>query len=112
MILHNKKILAEKVRYYDTYLRKIKGLRFSSKLKDNEALILENKKKGKIRLDMIFVFSPIDAIWLDEHKKVVEIRRNIKPFTPLVTPKKLANYVIEIKAGASSRIQVSDYLLF
>ena len=44
---------------------------------------------------MFFVFYPIDVLILDENKKVVEIKRNFKPFT-VWNSKEKGKYVVEI----------------
>ena len=48
---------------------------------------------------MFFVFFPIDVLFLDEDKKVVEIKKKFEPFT-LYNPKNKAKYVIELPQGA------------
>ena len=44
---------------------------------------------------MFFVFYKIDVLYLDENKKVIEIKKNFKPFSSY-TPKNKAKYVIEL----------------
>ena len=51
---------------------------------------------------MLFVFYPIDVIFLDEQKKVVEIKENFRPFR-FYTPKKKARYVLELPKGSVNR---------
>ena len=46
-----------------------------------------------------FCFVYFDAIFLDEKKRIVDIRERIRPFTPLIVPRKPAKYLIEAPAG-------------
>jgi uncharacterized protein len=47
---------------------------------------------------MVFVFYPIDVLFLDKNKVVVEVKDNFRPFS-FYTPKNKAMYVIELPAG-------------
>ncbi len=48
---------------------------------------------------------PIDIIWLDTEKRVIEIAKNISPntFPQTFCPKVEAKYVVELNAGEASR---------
>lgn len=48
---------------------------------------------------MMFVFFPIDILYLDSEKKVVEIKENVKPFTPLIVPSQAAKYILELPSS-------------
>lgn len=50
---------------------------------------------------MMFVRFPIDAVFLDENEKVVDIA-TLNPWTINYTPKKPAKYVVEMKAGTAN----------
>ena len=71
-----------------------KGLMFSKRIKD-ESLVFVFKKPKIVKLHMWFVFCPIDVLFLDEKKKVVEMKQHLRPFT-FYTPKKEAKYVVEL----------------
>ncbi len=47
---------------------------------------------------MFCVFFPIDIIFLDAKRKVVEIKRDLSPFTNYL-PRKNAQYFIELESG-------------
>ena len=74
---------------------RVRGLMFARKPK---TLIMEFPKEQVIGIHMMFVFFPIDVLWLDKDKKVVAMRKNLKPFS-LATPLKVARYVIEFPTG-------------
>lgn len=110
-IRHKEKtILNAKV--YSSLLLLAKGLRFSKSLKRNQALLLASSKENLQTIDMLFVFFPIDALWLDKNKRVVYIARNIKPFTCAVTAPKKARYILECQANTTHAIKRNDKISF
>ncbi len=70
--------IAKKARKCKSILSKTIGLMFSKK--SDKALIFTYEKEQLIPIHMFFVFYPIDLIYLNKNKKVVEIRESIKPF--------------------------------
>lgn len=113
-IFHKKNLLADQTKYYTDIFSKTKGLRFSKPLKEKQALILVAEKESirETMIDMLFVFFSIDVLWLDKNKRVVDIRRNVKPFTFLIVPKRPAKYIIELKKGMTNNINLGDELKF
>lgn len=113
-ILHNNVILADNVRHYKDIFSKSKGLRFAKPLRKGQAIILEAVKESTMEttIDMFFVFFPIDVLWLNREKEVVDLKRSVKPFTPMVIPRKPAKYVIELKAGITNNIKLGDRIEF
>lgn len=51
----------------------------------------------------IFVFFPIDIIYLSRRKVVVDTLTDVKQFIPIIRPKKKAMYIIEARAGLVRR---------
>ncbi len=49
-------------------------------------------------LHTCFVQEPIDIIWVKE-KKIVSLKRNVRPFKFKIAPKKPAQYIIEAPTG-------------
>ena len=113
-MLYNKtkgKKIIEKTRIADSFWKRFKGLMFAKK--PDYALIFELEKEGKINasIHMLFVFFPIDIIYLDSNKKVVDIKYNFKPFSLNYTPKKPSKYFIEFLAGKiKNTISLNDTL--
>ena len=91
---------------------KLKGLMFESKERFNYALVflLQRESKAMATIHMLFVFSPIDVVYLNKEQKVVDVVRNLQPFTPSYTPKKPAKFFIELPAGKSKSISIGDKL--
>ena len=61
---------------------------------------------------MLFVFFPIDVVWLDQDKKVVDFKKNVKPFTPFVVPRKPAHYVVELPKQTIRNLNIGDQFRF
>ena len=102
-------ILTEHAKPCSSFLQKAKGLMFSSQ----HDLVFEEKKERIIPLHMWFVFYPIDVLYLNKDKEVVEIKENFLPFT-FYFPKNKAQYIIELKKGtiATSQTRLGHILLF
>jgi uncharacterized protein len=107
-----KKVLTKKAKFCKTILSKSIGLMFHSKLKDN-ALIFVYEKESKVSLHMAFVFFPIDVMYLDENKRVIELKKGFKPFTVYV-PSKKSNYVVELpeKTIEKTCTEIGDKIVF
>ncbi len=113
-LIHHHTILADKVRYLKDFFNKARGLRFTKRLRPGQAIILAGNTESQLvtMIDMLFVFFSIDIIWLNKEKTVVDVRNNVKPFTPLLLPKKAAQYVIELPAGTARSIAIGDKIRF
>ena len=108
---HKKKTIA-KIRVYNTILGKAKGLMFAPPLQKKQGIILASSKEDLFGIHMLFVFFPIDVVWLNKQKKVIHIVRNIKPFTLSVQPPKKAQFIVELPKNASVNIKQGDKLEF
>lgn len=80
---------------YESFYSKLKGLMFSMEQK-NLAFVFY--KERFVPLHMMFVFYPIDVVYLDKNKKVVEIKENLRPFQ-FYRPLRKAMYVLELEKG-------------
>lgn len=104
-----KTIIAKDYKICNDIISKAFGLMFSKP----KPLILIFKREKIIPLHMLFVFYPIDVLFLDKEKRVVEIKENLKPFS-FYTPKKKAMYAVELPSGSikSSKTKFGDFILF
>ncbi len=89
------KVISERAVLCRSLLSKARGLMFRARHKD---LVFEFKKEKIVGIHMLFVFFPIDLLFLDSNMKVAEIKENLKPFS-FYTPKNKARLVIELKKG-------------
>ncbi len=113
-ILNKNIILASKAKYYDHFLPKLKGLMFTLPLRRGHGIVLVASKEGILEtmIHMLFVFYPLDIVWLNSDFEVVDLRKMIMPFTPFVAPIKPAKYVIELPHGSLKHIKIGDKLIF
>ncbi len=88
--------IIKKSRILDDILSKCIGLMFSKK--ENKALIFKFGKEKIISLHMLFVFYPIDVLFLNRNKVVVGKKENFRPFTFCKSRKK-AMYAVELPNG-------------
>ena len=91
-----KRIVTKKSIFLDDIFARFIGLMFSKK--ENKALIFKFGKEKIISLHMLFVFYPIDVLFLNKNKVVVGKKENFRPFTFCKSRKK-AMYAIELPDG-------------
>jgi uncharacterized membrane protein (UPF0127 family) len=86
------------------------GLMFRIKPK---SLVFVFEKEKKTPLHMLFVFFPIDVLYLDKNKKIVEMKKSLMPFH-FYSPRRKAKYVVELPFGAIERTKtkVGDKIEF
>jgi len=90
-------------------INKLRGLMLSRQ----KNLLFEADYEGILSssIHMLFVFYPLDIIWLNKSKKVVDIQP-AKPFQFLLMPKKPAKYILELKHGKGKLFRIGDRLKF
>lgn len=108
--LTEKVIIAKNAKICRNAFSKAIGLMFSKK-PNPLVFIFENEKI--VRLHMLFVFFPIDIIFLDKNKQIVELKESLRPFS-FYTPKLKAMYVIELPGGTINRTKskIGDNIKF
>ena len=91
------KIMSKNTKFADNFFKRAKGLMFSSRNNFNYSLIFDLERNTVLgaSIHMFFVFFPINLIFVDENKKIVEIKRNLKPFQ-IYNPKHCCRYIIEL----------------
>ena len=92
----------------------MKGLMFTIPLEKEQGIILVAKKESILQtsIHMFFVFYPIDVLWLNAKKQVVDKKERLLPFTPLARPKSPAKYVVELASGTANNIVVGTTIEF
>jgi uncharacterized protein len=107
-----KKMLVSQAYVCDSVLTRTKGLMFHQKIRDL-AFILAFPKEQHVALHMYFVFFPIDVLFLDKNKKVVEMKKQFMPFTQYIAARN-AKYIVEMPDGTinASRTKVGDRIKF
>lgn len=97
----NKKIIAEKVIFAESIFAKFRGLMFCRQKDFDYALVFDFGRASKrtASIHMFFVFFPIDVIYLRDGR-VVDIYKNVAPFTPYLEPKERADVLVEVPKGS------------
>jgi len=79
----------------------------------SKSLVFIFKKEKIVPLHMLFVFYPIDVLFLDKNKIVVEIKENFKPFS-FYNPKNKSKFVIELPKNTirKTKTELGDKIEF
>lgn len=108
MIKKGNKVIARHV-VLQTGFRKYVGLMFKKRLVDTGYLFDFEVVRVPVVFHMWFVFFPIDVVFLDDNFKVVDIKRNFKPWTTYAS-KCVCRYVLELPEGDANSVRVGDKL--
>jgi len=99
-----------RVKFAEGFLGKFKGLMLEKRQNFDYALVFdfEGEKKTGASIHMMFVFFPIDAVYLNKEKKVVDIAMSLKPFAINYTPRKKSAFLLELPEGYAKGISIGD----
>ncbi len=106
-----KKII-DRVVLAEAHWQKMKGLMFEDPARFNYALVfcLKRESISNAAIHMLFVFFPIDVVYLNKDKKVVDIAKNVPPFSLGYVPKKPSKFFVELPVGKSKGIKFGNKL--
>jgi len=100
----------------DTPAKRELGLSGRTNLGPNEGLLFIFDQPGQYKFWMKDMDFPIDIIWLDENKKIVDITANLATSTypNAYTSLLPAKYVLEVNAGytANNKVNIGDQTNF
>ncbi len=85
------KVISQREMVCDSFFSQARGLM----LRGKRNLVMVFPSERKISLHMFFVFYAIDVLIVDSAMKIVEIKRNLKPFRVWNSSQK-GKYVIEL----------------
>ncbi len=96
------------------YAELLRGLMFRDSLPQDRGMLFIHNKMGRYSYFMYQVSFPIDIIWMDAKKRVVEIAANVPPCKatkasecPTYGGNHDAQFILEIAAGRAAASQVS-----
>jgi uncharacterized membrane protein (UPF0127 family) len=98
-------VIAKNIEFARTLASKIKGLMFRKSIPDDYAMIFTFERPTSIDVHMLFVFFPLDIIFLDNDKKISGYAR-LKPWLGYKVMKNI-KYLIEMKAGTIEKYSIS-----
>ncbi len=106
-----KKRVAQDFELADSIPKRALGLMFRCGLKMPVLFVFDNRSRYSCSIHSLFVFFPFSAIFLDEGKRVVDVRI-ARPFVSFIIPKKRSKYLIEGKPELAELVRVGDVLEF
>ena len=87
----------------DTFIPRLKGLMFRKEPLKEEGLWIVPCNS----IHMCFMNFPIDAVFLDQHQRIIKLVRNLKPWQ-IVTPVKHAHSVLELPSGSIDGLKLVE----
>jgi len=101
----------------DSLLKQTKGLMFRKSLPENEGMLFAFNDETYHSFWMMNMSFPIDIIWINKEKEIVDITKNVQPcklICPTYKPKEKAMYVLEVNANFTEehRVKVGTMLEF
>lgn len=96
---------------------KQKGLMFRKSMPENQGMLFVFKKEAPLSFWMKNMRFPLDMIWMDSQRKVVDIYEYALPCKDVcktITPQADAQFVLEVNAGFAKQygIKIGDILSF
>ena len=94
-----------------------KGLSVKNQLRENESMLFVFEEPSRHVFWMKDMKFPIDVIWLNENKKIIQIKKNLEPCVsncPVYYPEQNSKYVLETVAGFADKqnLKVGDTVFF
>lgn len=92
-----------------TKLEREKGLSGRSNLPEDRGMLFDFEKPAKPCFWMKDMHFPLDILWINDHKEIVYIRRNVSPSTYPTSfcTTEPAQYAIELNAGAAKKFDLN-----
>ncbi len=106
-----------RVEIADTFIKRTKGLMFRKSLNENEGILFIFNDEDYHGIWMMNMSFPIDIIWVDRDKKIVDITKDVQPCRlncPVYKPREKSLYVLEVKANFTEKdgIRIGSTLEF
>ncbi len=110
-------VISEDAGVVESFFERLLGLTFSEPR--DLVLICPEEDKKSSSIHMCFMRFPVDVLWLDSKKGVVDIGKKVPPISitnpktwRIYTPEKSAKFVVEIGAGDIGKTDVGDTIGF
>lgn len=90
-----------------------RGLMFRDSLEQDQGMLFVFEEEDLYSFWMKNTLIPLDIIWLNSHRQIVHIEKNVPPCTedpcPGYRPRQPALYVLELKAGQAEANNLQLY---
>lgn len=94
----------------DNFISQAKGLMFRKSLPEKEGMLFIFDEENYQTFWMMNMSFPIDIIWINKEKKVVDITKNAQPCKIICSttyrPKEKAMYVLEVNANFTEQNKI------
>jgi uncharacterized membrane protein (UPF0127 family) len=99
--------------YCDSFLCRLRGLMFRSKLTREEGLLLVEARDSRLdtSIHMFFVFMNLAVIWINSEGKVVD-KVLARAWRPFYAPRQPAKFILEIHPDRLSEFTIGDQVEF
>lgn len=99
--------------YCDSFLCRLRGLMFRSRLAPDLGLLLVQPRDSRIdsAIHMLFVFMDLAVIWINSDKFVVDTVL-ARAWRPAYAPRGPARYILEIHPSRLNEFQNGDHIEF
>jgi uncharacterized membrane protein (UPF0127 family) len=90
----------------DTFGKRMLGIMFRRRLRRPMLFSFPKESVNGSAIHSFFCFVDFDAVFLDSKRRVVDVKPRVKPFTPLISPKSPARFLIEAPAGWAGKNKI------
>lgn len=95
-----------------TKAEKRKGLKGRENLKENKAMLFVYSQERKLSFWMKDTLIPLDIIWLNKNKEIIDIKHQAQPckseICPVFEAEGKSQYVLELKGGMAEEIGLKE----
>ncbi len=98
-------VISATIEHADTFLKKAVGLMFRKSF--DGALIFDMGHSAYDGIHMLFVRFPIDVVFLDSDRTIIDIKTGLKPWTGSAFPRSSFRYAIELPAGTAEKVSLA-----
>ena len=114
MQVMGKKIQLVRVNHATSFAQRFRGLMGVSPKEFDYALVFHLAEEGKLSasIHMMFMRMPLDVVFLDAEKKVVDAVEHLPAWTLNYTPTHAAKYIVELPIGSISKYNITRGKLF
>ena len=104
-------IIATNVELARSLVKQLLGLMFRRSIPSDFAMIFDMRWEQYIGIHMLFVLFPIDLVYLDNNRQIVDLR-HLRAWIGVSHSRKPARYALEMPAGMIERcgMKVGDVL--
>lgn len=110
--------ICAQVEIADTESKRQLGLMFRKSLPENQGMLFIFEREDRYNFWMKNMQIPLDILWIDQDKRIVDIKTNVLPCkeSPCegLTPNANARYVLEVNAGfvEKNKVRAGDRVDF